>query len=78
MVKETGKLLHLGRVTVSEYLLFSAVVKSKTDRAGAVDDINDCIKQMSSLPGNDLIKANHIHPCLWRACQRVIKNQKLD
>ena len=71
------ELLHLGRVTLSELMLFNACETSLRDQIEASKEIDACIQQMNALPGKDTITPMMIHTALWKFCQVVIKKGDL-
>ena len=74
---EVQQLMHLGRTTVSEVLLVEALVLSREDHAKAVADIGRHVKAMGALPGKDAILPSHIHPFIWKCCDRATGGQSL-
>ena len=71
-------LMHVGRVTLTEFLMFSACQKSFKDQAEAMADMDACLKHMNMLPPADRVTPMMIHTALWKFSQKVMQRVDLS
>ena len=74
MEKRAHTALANGRLTLMEFLLMQCLMNAKSDAPNAVELINYHVKTFDA--GN--IKANMLHPCIWRSCQRLCQGKDFN